>query len=463
MAACSHLRMTVIGCFCGQLFGGLHRARCVVHGRDAGEIRQAVVQQHGRLARLDGGGLARLDINRRVLLERLAGAGAGAREHQIDAVACSLEARAFIELEQARLRAALGPYAQQLLGHTRRALDRHPIEIRRIERDRRGVAALGVAHLAPVHVLPDRLVGIHVALAGDALAAMEDAVLELAKRLELLHAGLHLTRQQVARAAGAAELQHRAIDLGLVDLRAVVHALRIVAEHAGLERAILAVVRLAFNHKAVLIEIVPVARPGVVGAEPAERELEIARRAWLAFHDGAGMERAAAMLEAAHLGGRFKLDDFHSNAPALGSPSLLRPASAPLSPRPAMTAWVRSTTSFGVAMICVTACWTSPPPIGSISEPSFSASARNAASFMVASKARRRMRTRSSGTPGGAANGRVTVSDSDMKRAIGSCTASPATMSLRSGACSRSGSLRNPICMRTLSRRSRTSAGELVL
>jgi len=35
---------------------------------------------------------------------------------------------------------------------------------------------------------------------------MKDAVLELAELLEFLHAGLRLARQQIARAAGAAEL-----------------------------------------------------------------------------------------------------------------------------------------------------------------------------------------------------------------------------------------------------------------
>src|SRR5262249_12567243 len=129
--------------------------------------------------------------------------------------------------------------------------------------------------------------------------------------------GLHLARQQIAGAAGAAELQYRAIDAGLVDLRAVVHAFRIVAEHAGLERPVLAIVGLALDHIAVLVEVVPVAGAGIVGAEAAERELEIARRAGLAFHDGAGMEGAAAMFETAHFGGVFKLYDFHSSAPAI--------------------------------------------------------------------------------------------------------------------------------------------------
>ena len=47
------------------------------------------------------------------------------------------------------------------------------------------------------------------------------------------------------------------------------------------------------------------------------------------------------------------------------------------------------------------------PVSGSISALSFSASARNAGSFMVASQARRRISMRSAGTPGGAASGRA--------------------------------------------------------
>src|SRR5207302_8698199 len=107
----------------------------------------------------------------------------------------------------------------------------------------------------------------------------EDAVLDLAEFFELLHAGLDLARQEIARAAGATELQHGAENLGLVDLRAVGHPFRVVAEHAGLERAILAVVGFTLDHEPILIEIVPVPRPGIIGAEPRQRELEVAGRA----------------------------------------------------------------------------------------------------------------------------------------------------------------------------------------
>src|SRR5690349_6801655 len=94
-----------------MLFGRLHRTRCMARGFKAGEIGQTVVQQHAGFARLDGRALAALDIDGGVLLERLAGALAGAREHQVDAMSLRIEARARIELEQARLGAALGPHA----------------------------------------------------------------------------------------------------------------------------------------------------------------------------------------------------------------------------------------------------------------------------------------------------------------------------------------------------------------
>ena len=261
--------------------------------------------------------LAGLQEDGRVLLQRLALAFAGAGQHQIDAAPRHRMARARLEPEHAGFGAPLGPHAEQLLGHALGALHRRPVVVLRVRGDRRVVAALRIDHLAAVHVLPDRLVGVGVAPAGHVVVAMEDAVLELAERLELLHPGLDLARQQIAGAAGAAELQHRAEDVGLVDLRAVRHAFRVVAEHAGLERAVLAVVGLALDHETVLIEIVPVARAGIVGAEPAQRELEIARRARRPLRHGARMERAAAVLEAAHERGIVKLHDFHGFAPGL--------------------------------------------------------------------------------------------------------------------------------------------------
>src|SRR5262249_28048210 len=87
----------------------------------------------------------------------------------------------------------------------------------------------------------------------------------------------------------------------LVDLRAVMHALRIVAEHAGFERTVLPIVGLALEHEAVLIEIVPMPRARIVGAECADGEFEIARRPRLALAEGARVKGAAAMLETAHL------------------------------------------------------------------------------------------------------------------------------------------------------------------
>jgi hypothetical protein len=174
-----------------------------------------------------GACFAVLQENAGVLLEHLALALTGARQHQIDAAAVHLMVRARLQSDQAGFGAPLGPHPEQLFGHARRAAHRHPVVILRIGIDRRVVAAFGIDHLAPVHVLPDRLVGIHVALAGNggngghaggAVVAVEDAVSELAEFFQLLHADLDLAREQMARAAGAAELQHRAENLGLVDL-----------------------------------------------------------------------------------------------------------------------------------------------------------------------------------------------------------------------------------------------------
>src|SRR6266568_2275730 len=240
----------------------------------AGEIGETVMQELGRLARSQSRPLAILEVDGRVLLQRLARAFAGALEHQIDAMAADLVARARVELDQARLRAPLGPHPEELFRNALRPFDRRPVVIRRVHHDRRVVAAFRIDHFAAMHVLPDRLVGVHIALAGNVVVAAEDAVLELAEFLQLLHAGLDLPRKQIAAAARAAELQDRGHDRRRVDLRAVIHAFRIVAEHAGLERAVLAIVRVAFDHEAILIEIVAVPRSGIIGAELAERKLE---------------------------------------------------------------------------------------------------------------------------------------------------------------------------------------------
>ena len=80
---------------------------------------------------------------------------------------------------------------------------------------------------------------------------------------------------------------------------------------------------------------------------------------------------------------------------------------------------------------------------GSISRWSFSASARKAGSLIVASKARRRMSTRSAGTPGGAATGRAIATAFDMNCATGWRVQAlpPFTRSRNSGTCGRSRSL----------------------
>ena len=55
---------------------------------------------------------------------------------------------------------------------------------------------------------PDRLIAVHVALAGHALVAAEDAAFERAELRELVHALFDFLARQIAAAAGAAELQH---------------------------------------------------------------------------------------------------------------------------------------------------------------------------------------------------------------------------------------------------------------
>jgi hypothetical protein len=100
-------------------------------------------------------------------------------------------------------------------------------------------------------------------------------------------------------------------NVGVLGLRAVIHRLREVADHAGDELAVAAVVEHALELVADLLEIMPVAGRVEIAAHLAERKLEIVERAGLAFHHDTAVEDAAAMLQAALERDLVGLDDLH--------------------------------------------------------------------------------------------------------------------------------------------------------
>src|SRR5215467_8279028 len=279
-------------------FRGRRSARRRAQAR---EIRQPQMQQLGLLARGDGRRFARPEIKRGERAQPLAADGACAARDHVDAFAARDIARAGVELDQACFAAPLGEYAEELLGDAGRAFDRHPLVVRRIHEDRLRIARLGIDHGPLIHVFPDRLVAVEIALALDVNAPTEDAVLELALFSELAHSGLHFRLREIAAAARAAELQHDGLagDVGVLALRAVIDRLREIADHAGDELAVATIVEHALELIADLLEIVPVAGRVEIAAHLAERELEIVERARLAFHHDAAVKCAASMLEAA--------------------------------------------------------------------------------------------------------------------------------------------------------------------
>src|SRR5207245_207681 len=129
------------------------------------------------------------------------------------------------------------------------AFDRHPLVVRRIHEDRLRIARLGIDHGPLIHVFPDRLVAVEIALALDTGAAAKDAVLELALLSELAHSGLHLGLREIAAAARAAELQHDGLagDVGVLALGAVIDRFREIADHAGEELAVATVIEHALE------------------------------------------------------------------------------------------------------------------------------------------------------------------------------------------------------------------------
>src|SRR5262245_46522829 len=165
------------------------------------------MQELGLLARHESRALAGGEMDRGERADGRALDRAGAARHDVDALAAGGEARTGVDPDEPGFAAPLGEHAEQLLRHARRAFDRYPVIGRWIHEDRLGIARLRIGHGPRVHVLPDRLVAVEVALALDVGAAAEHAVLELAFLPECLHAGLYLGLREIARPARAAELQ----------------------------------------------------------------------------------------------------------------------------------------------------------------------------------------------------------------------------------------------------------------
>src|SRR5262249_20224098 len=131
-----------------------------------------------------------------------------------------------------------------------------------LDQDRFDIAGLGIDELALVDVLPDRLIGVLIALlARRQLAdALEDALLEGAELLHLVLGLLQPRRADEARAARAAELQRDAQPFGVALPGTGGRAFREIGDLAGRDPLAGAEVLLAaFQAHADLIEVVLVA------------------------------------------------------------------------------------------------------------------------------------------------------------------------------------------------------------
>src|SRR5262249_58640723 len=247
--------------------------------------------------------------------QRLIGRAPFARVGYVDGAAGCAQRGAGTELVEPGLSAPLAEHADELFVHAGAAGERHPLEMRAVHHYRRRIAGLGIFERSAVHVRPDRLVAVHVALARFALVAPEHAALERPQRLELAHPLLYFLARQIARAAAAAELQHDRRRGRAAGLRTVGGALREEADHAGRHLAVAGEVEVAFELEAELLEIVPVARRDEVLVIAAHGELRIVARSGRAFHQVAEVEGAAAMLEAAGPRQFVALRDFHQLSP----------------------------------------------------------------------------------------------------------------------------------------------------
>src|SRR5262249_7689389 len=192
--------------------------------------------------------------------------------------------------------------------------DRLPIEIRGLDQNGLTVARFGINKLAFVDVLPDRLVAVLVALlAGRELPdALEDALLEAAELLHLVHGALQPRRAHEAVAARAPELQRDAQPLAIAALRPIGRALGEVGKLARLDPfAVAVVLTLAFQAHADLIEIVLVARHVDLALLPHEIEPEVVERGVVA--DEQRLELALGAANAADLGAVLGMGDLHGS------------------------------------------------------------------------------------------------------------------------------------------------------
>src|SRR5215470_12870308 len=224
-----------------------------------------------------------------------------AGEHEVEPSPTGRKLGLRREPQEARLAAALGEHAHQLLADPPCAPDRHPVEMLRAHHDRVVVALRRIFHRPLVHVLPHRLVAVDVAPAFLALAAAKHPLLEGALLLELGGAGFDLLGAEVAAAARAAELQHERERAHARALRSVGRALRKVSDRARRHLSVAVEVELALELIAELIEIVPVARRKEIVGRAHHLQDEVSGGAGLAGGQRAMAKHALTVLVDADL------------------------------------------------------------------------------------------------------------------------------------------------------------------
>src|SRR6185312_8810731 len=240
---------------------------------------------------------------------------AGPAQHQINAAAVGTVRRAALEAHKLGGALTLGERAERPARHPGLAGERQPFVVCRIDHDRIAIARFWIFHALAVRVLPDRLVAVGGAAALDVVVAAENAGLEGAVLFQFRGAGGDFLARQISAAAGTAELQHRGRGAAVRALRAVRRAFREIAEAAGAHFAVAVEIHGAFELKAKLIEVVPVARRGEIAFKLPDVELKIARRAGRAVEQVPVMERAAAMLQAAFPFDFVGMNDLHRWSP----------------------------------------------------------------------------------------------------------------------------------------------------
>jgi hypothetical protein len=170
-----------------------------------------------------------------------------------------------------------------------------PKEVGFVHENWTGVPRLWILQLLATRALPDRLIGVQVALSLNIFVSPEHTVLEAADLLQLRHSLKDFGTGEITLPARASELQNNRQSLVILSLRAVIGSLGEIPHHAGLHGAISPKLEFTLKLESKLFEVVSVTRRQEILVAPAHGQLEVVDVTSFALKQVPVMKNSAAM------------------------------------------------------------------------------------------------------------------------------------------------------------------------